>query len=350
MGKHGIRILVILFVIGIACASLGAQDIGEILGLRFKNRIISGEKDPAIVLTPQKAIKSIIFDCTRQDGKKMALSASNLKAGQTKELPFKQEDGQFTYAAEVTVQFKDGTEDSFAVDFDITVVGPLKIMMSEGDVDLETHTLQFQLSRAPSKAEIKVYDDTGSVIAENTANYEGEPMQDRWKIHWQQGSQKVAKIVLKATDMDGFWTFMEVSLWSIEIPHEEVNFEFGSATIGPSEMPKLDISLKLVEEALAKYGQAGLQAQLYIAGYTDTVGSNESNLNLSERRAKSIAQYFRQKGLKIAVYYQGFGEEVLAVKTDDNVPNDKNRRAIYILSNYPPPKSGAIPRGNWKPL
>jgi outer membrane protein OmpA-like peptidoglycan-associated protein len=86
---------------------------------------------------------------------------------------------------------------------------------------------------------------------------------------------------------------------------------------------------------------------LFIAGHTDTVGSAGSNLKLSHERARSIASWFRKRGVRLPISYEGFGETSLAVKTADNVDEIKNRRADYVLSDGPPTYSAAF-RPSWK--
>src|SRR5690606_26372877 len=105
---------------------------------------------------------------------------------------------------------------------------------------------------------------------------------------------------------------------------------------------------RTIHDAMVKYKDKGLQMQLYIAGYTDTVGSQTDNLRLSSARAKAIATWFRKKGLTIPLYYQGFGESVLAVKTADETKEALNRRVIYVLGNSRPPVSETLPKSNWK--
>lgn len=78
--------------------------------------------------------------------------------------------------------------------------------------------------------------------------------------------------------------------------------------------------------------------------------SHGYNQGLSDRRARSIAAYFRSQGFDKPIYFQGFGEDALAVETDDNVDEERNRRAIYLLAAWPPAQSANFPRGNWKPL
>ncbi|MFW5966579.1 MAG: OmpA family protein, partial [Persicimonas sp.] len=71
-------------------------------------------------------------------------------------------------------------------------------------------------------------------------------------------------------------------------------------------------------------------------------------LKLSNDRARALARWFREAGLDIPVYYQGFGESVLAVDTPDETEEPKNRRAVYVLGNAQPPTSETFPKSNWK--
>ena len=135
----------------------------------------------------------------------------------------------------------------------------------------------------------------------------------------------------------------------MEIPHEDVVFASGSHAIPGAENPKLESSWTSVSEVFAKYG-AVVEVKLYVAGYTDTVGDAGSNQGLSERRARSIATWFRQRGFAGPVFYQGFGESVLAVQTPDGTDEQANRRALYVLAAQAPPVSPPLPRSDWKQL
>jgi outer membrane protein OmpA-like peptidoglycan-associated protein len=114
------------------------------------------------------------------------------------------------------------------------------------------------------------------------------------------------------------------------IPHEEVNFRFDSAQIDDPEKPKLEASFGRITEALAKHAE--IHVTLFIAGHTDTVGDAGYNLRLSRLRAQSISKWFRQRGLRIPIAFEGFGEYALLVKTADEVDEPRNRRVDYILS------------------
>lgn len=68
-------------------------------------------------------------------------------------------------------------------------------------------------------------------------------------------------------------------------------------------------------------------ASISIGGYTDTSGSAEYNIRLSERRANNVAAYLAGQGVSSSIMdVRWFGEENLAVPTADNVREPNNRR------------------------
>ena len=71
-----------------------------------------------------------------------------------------------------------------------------------------------------------------------------------------------------------------------------------------------------------------------ISGHTDNVGSNEYNLNLSNKRARSVYQYLIEKGIKSErLTYKGYGE-LQAISTNDAAQGraDNRRTEIKILA------------------
>ena len=79
------------------------------------------------------------------------------------------------------------------------------------------------------------------------------------------------------------------------------------------------------------------------------MGNTHYNRELSTRRARAIARWFRSKGLNIPIHYCGFGEEYLAKKTPDETDERANRRAIYILTSQAP-SGPPFPKAVWKKL
>lgn len=69
-----------------------------------------------------------------------------------------------------------------------------------------------------------------------------------------------------------------------------------------------------------------------IIGHTDTVGSQEQNVKVSLKRAKSIKSIFENKNIKVvSLTAKGYGEENLLVKTADNTPEAKNRNVEIFI-------------------
>jgi outer membrane protein OmpA-like peptidoglycan-associated protein len=64
-----------------------------------------------------------------------------------------------------------------------------------------------------------------------------------------------------------------------------------------------------------------------VAGYADTVGSDEFNLDLSKRRAHNVAERLRAAlGESVQIAETGWGDRRLQVWTPDNTPKPENRR------------------------
>ena len=75
-------------------------------------------------------------------------------------------------------------------------------------------------------------------------------------------------------------------------------------------------------------------AMIEVNGYTDTTGSKRHNQDLSVARADAVAQEMTQNGVPAArIKAQGFGETDLAVPTDNNVSEAKNRRVVVVIAN-----------------
>ncbi len=228
----------------------------------------------------------------------------------------------------------------------------LQISINKDDVDLENRTIHFKLNKGASVAEIRVLNLDGVVLSEKMEMYNGAPAGTKLAITWPRiiGDEQNFKIELKVTDVDDYWAGFEVVHFYGTIPHEEVIFESGKWDILPSEAPKLDDVIPEIVKMVQKFQKFSSQMNysLYVAGHTDTVGNTADNRLLSEQRANAIASYLMKNGLaklKISILVRGFGEESLAVQTGDNVDEARNRRADYIISNFPPSMPGP---GSWR--
>lgn len=226
----------------------------------------------------------------------------------------------------------------------------LEISVDRSRVDLEGHKLEVKLTRAACKVELQVIGESGKILANAAKAFDGAAAGTVLAIDWSPiRAETVSRIEVWGHDTEGNYVGVAITPWNVKIDHEEVNFETDSDKIRDSEVPKLEASLDKVKDALSKH-QDLKGISLFIAGHTDTVGSPEHNLTLSRKRARAIAAWFRGRGLKIPVAYEGFGEHSPIVKTADEVAESKNRRVDYILALDPPRlPQGAVAFG-WKAL
>jgi outer membrane protein OmpA-like peptidoglycan-associated protein len=210
--------------------------------------------------------------------------------------------------------------------------------------------MEIRMSRPPGKIQLTVKTEEGAVIADLQEDFSGKPANAPLVVRWDQGrDQPTGSIQLRMYDRDEHFIDQEYSAWYVPIPHEEVNFRTDSSDVDASEVPKLDAAFGKIQEVLAKdKAREHKNLTLYIAGHTDTVGNNAYNLQLSQRRAQSLARWFRGKGVRIPIAYEGFGETVLRVQTPDNTDEVRNRRADYIIADDAPPMQGTGFKPAWK--
>lgn len=340
------RALAALALVLLAAPAAMAQD----LDFQFKT-VVKGKDQPSLIVTPARPLKALKIELVDQDGKKQLLRVGALKRNQSKRLTFKQPSGSSHYKANMEAKWKDtGETQLFAMEFDATRVGELKIEISAEDVDMDESKLRCRATNPVRRIELTVLGEDGKVLDEVSESFDDAPAPsgEFMELSWTSTEEKILRMDLRVTDIAGFYTGMRIMPFTIEIPHDEVVFETGRADVRESEAPKLAKTMEHIHEALAKHGTL-LTLRLYVGGYTDTVGSPGSNQELSERRARSIASWFRQHGLKIPIYYQGFGERVLAVPTPDETENEANRRAVYILSSQTP-SGEQVPSKAWHRL
>jgi hypothetical protein len=109
-----------------------------------------------------------------------------------------------------------------------------------------------------------------------------------------------------------------------------VYFDTGQATLDAG-------ATQIVAQAAQEYQRTGA-AQIEVTGHTDTVGSADSNLALSQRRAEVVADELIRQGVPATdIVTVGRGEEDLLVPTADGVDEPRNRRVEILVPQPPPP-------------
>jgi len=103
---------------------------------------------------------------------------------------------------------------------------------------------------------------------------------------------------------------------------EGIYFDTGKATIKDKSKPKLDNAV----EVLKKFESVRLE----ISGHTDDRGSDESNMELSQRRADSVKQYFIEHGIGAdRIETRGAGETQPIESNKTRSGRAKNRRIEF---------------------
>lgn len=103
---------------------------------------------------------------------------------------------------------------------------------------------------------------------------------------------------------------------------DTIHFATGSAEVSLSQAK----TLRKVADAMQKVLAKDPGETFFIEGHTDAVGSDRSNLVLSDKRAESVASLLTEVYDIPAenLVTQGYGERFLKIKTDG--PEQENRR------------------------
>ena len=129
-------------------------------------------------------------------------------------------------------------------------------------------------------------------------------------------------LVEELTDYGALDKNTELAIGSI-IPLNNMHFISGTTELK-------DIKSFALLNDLTAYLKLNPSIRIRINGHTDSEGSKKSNLLLSERRARFIAQNIIQNGIsQYRIEWKGFGEEypIADNKTDDG--RSKNRRVEF---------------------
>lgn len=104
----------------------------------------------------------------------------------------------------------------------------------------------------------------------------------------------------------------------------DVTFSTASADIDAKFFPVLDEVAQILNQYPATY--------IDVVGHADSQGSEEFNLDLSERRANSTAGYLANRKVKSErIYIAGMGERVPVASNDTADGRAKNRRVEITL-------------------
>ena len=110
----------------------------------------------------------------------------------------------------------------------------------------------------------------------------------------------------------------------VTIVMNNIFFDFDKDVLKSESIPELDRITKFLSE--------NEKVKIAIAGHTDSVGPDDYNMGLSQRRAQSVRKYFASKGIdagRMSVNY--FGESKPADSNETIDGRSKNRRVEFTI-------------------
>ena len=301
-------------------------------------RSVKPNHNATLKVTPHVVLKALELKLVNEAGKTVARKTwKSPRKNQPLTIRWTPPVGQSDWSARCIGTYEDGRQTS-AFKFRIISIGPLKVGVRKQDVDFSKGSLFLTSNQGLTRADLEGFDSAGASVFDERVELGGRS--GRLEIKFPADSKtELKKLELKVYDLANQWTSFRFVNWYLEIEQDQVVFESGKWDLRPAEAKKIDPVVKRIDSEIQRYrtelgsDRANLDGlKLYVAGCTDTVGSHTDNLRLSKNRARSIARYLRSKRVKAEIFYEGFGESLLAVPTADNVPEAKNRRAIYILT------------------
>ena len=76
------------------------------------------------------------------------------------------------------------------------------------------------------------------------------------------------------------------------------------------------------------------QTRVAVEGHTDDQGRIENNLELSQRRAEAVMQFFVSRGISLSrLSARGYGEERPLVENNTAADRARNRRIEFVFES-----------------
>jgi outer membrane protein OmpA-like peptidoglycan-associated protein len=339
-------------VLALAALLCAARGLAAPIEVQLLGSAIAGKEKPAVIIAAQAPARKVRLRLIRRGcgpDVKVEQALDRLTAGQTHRFDLDQPIGRCDYDGVLEADIG-GERASMPLQFSTELAGPPEVRAAPQGYNAKAHTVIVTFNREADHGAVEAFGEAGQRVG-LVDNQElgdakpGEPL----TLSFADGDQPVLKLHASVYDPAGLFAGLDLFPWSMKVPHAEVNFPSGSAEIQASEQPKLRESVGRIAETLDRVGRT-VPLKLFVVGYTDTVGTAESNQALSSQRAQSIARYFRSHGIATPIYTAGLGEDALLVGTPDETPEVRNRRAEYILAVDPPVIENAARQPAWMQL
>ena len=170
----------------------------------------------------------------------------------------------------------------------------------------------------------------------------GKAEEQRQQIRMQARNRQIEQAELRAQSAEQRAQQLEKELQDlnakqtnrgVEITLGDVLFDTGSAVLKPQGVRSV--------QKLAQYLADNPQRRVLVEGFTDSVGSETFNEQLSQRRADSVRDVLLRNGINgDRIETLGYGEAFPVASNADSGGRQLNRRVEVIISD----ESGQIPR------
>ncbi|MFZ0389004.1 MAG: OmpA family protein [Calditrichia bacterium] len=119
---------------------------------------------------------------------------------------------------------------------------------------------------------------------------------------------------------------------NVERVGEGIRVTFDSGILFAVDKAELTPSSKDELNKMAKIFKKYEKTEVLIEGHTDATGSDEYNMNLSQRRAQSVANYLTSLGVDPARFtIRGYGENQPVATNETALGRQKNRRVELAI-------------------
>ena len=120
--------------------------------------------------------------------------------------------------------------------------------------------------------------------------------------------------------------------WLVTQRAGEVDYELGGQVLFPHDSADLSPRAYDIVASVAADAKKRARARIEVEGFTDTSGTHDANMILSQARAEHVADVLVRHGIRPArITARGYGETRPAVKTGDGVREARNRRVVIKL-------------------
>lgn len=106
---------------------------------------------------------------------------------------------------------------------------------------------------------------------------------------------------------------------------EKILFAYNKSALNQKATTNLNSLVKILDE----YPDTNIEIQ----GHTDSKGSDDYNMRLSERRASEVASYLRTRGVAgPRMLTKGYGETAPVAENDSEDGRSQNRRVTFLIT------------------